>query len=184
MKISTVLSILIPFTFSVSVFAAPSGMKAGLWEHSFSVKSQSGKVEKAMASLKEKMANMPAEQRKMMEEVMAKQGLGVSPQANNVKVCISKEQADNLEIPQGYNQGCTNEVTNRTAKSVKMKFACKGSSLTSGEAEFTLTSPTAYVGKSVINTIVDEKPDRVDMDQKGKWLSANCGKINQVPVKI
>lgn len=183
MKISTVFSILIPFTFSLSVFAAPSGMRPGLWEHSFTIKSQSGKVEKAMADLKTKMAQMSPDQRKMMEEVMAKQGLGLNQQVNSVKVCISKEQAENLEIPQGQNQNCTQEIINRTTKSIKMKFDCKGLAETSGEGEFTLTSPTAYTGKSVINTTVDHKADRMDMNQKGKWLSANCGEIKPITTK-
>lgn len=183
MKISTVLSMLIPLTFSFSTFAAPSAMKPGLWEHSFTIKSQSGKIEKSMAEFKIKMANMPAEQRKMMEEVMAKQGLGVNRQASSVKVCVTKEQAENLEIPQGQNQNCSNEVIKRTAKSIKMKFECIGISNSSGEGEFTLTSPTTYTGKSVINMTVDKKLDRMDMDQKGKWLSANCGEIKPFRVK-
>lgn len=183
MKILAILSIIIPLTFGVSAFAAPSGMRPGLWEHSFTIKSESGKVEKAMADLKTKMAQMSPDQRAMMEEVMAKQGLGINQQANSVKVCISKEQAENLEIPQGQNQNCTQEVVNRTAKTIKMKFDCKGLTETSGEGEFTLTSPTAYTGKSVINTTVKNKTDRMDMNQKGKWLSANCGEIKPITTK-
>lgn len=180
MKLLLILSIL---TFCISSFAATSGMKPGLWEHSFTIKSESGKVEKAMADLKTKMAKMSPDQRKMMEEVMAKQGLGINQHVNSVKVCISKEQAENLEIPQGQNQNCTQEVVNRTAKTIKMKFDCKGLSQTSGEGEFTLTSPTAYTGKSVINTTVNQKTDRMDMNQKGKWLSANCGEIKPITTK-
>ncbi len=183
MKISTILSIILPLSFCLSSFAATSGMRPGLWEHSFTVKSQSGKVEKAMSDLKAKMAAMSPDQRKMMEEVMAKQGLGINQQANGVKVCISKEQAENLEIPQGQNQNCTQEVLERTAKTIKMKFDCPGITHTSGEGEFTLTSPTAYNGKSVINTTVNNKSDRMDMVQKGKWLSANCGEIKPIPTK-
>ncbi len=168
---------------SSTSFAASSGMKAGLWEHSFTMKSQSGQVEKSMAEMKKQMEKMPAEQRKFMEDMMAKQGLGLSGGMNSVKVCISKEQADNLDIPQKQNDNCTQEITSRTDKSVKMKFDCKGSQPSSGEGEFTLTSPTAYTGKAVINTTTQGKPDRMDMDQKGKWLSADCGNIKPIPTK-
>lgn len=178
MKTSKILSLIIPLTFTFSAHAALGHkMKPGLWENSFTVKSQSGKIEKAMGDLKSKMASMPPEQRKMMEEMMAKQGLGISQEASSVKVCISKEQAENLEIPQGQNQNCTHEVVNRTANSVKVKFDCKGVRDTSGEGEFTLTSPTAYNGKSIVHTTVDGKDDRMDMTQKGKWLSSECGDI-------
>lgn len=183
MKISTLFLLTISTTFSAQVFALPSGMKPGLWEHSFTIKSESGKIEKAMGELKTKMANMSPEQREMMESMMAKQGLGIGQQANSVKVCITKEQAENLEIPQGQNQNCTHEVVNRTAKTVKMKFNCKGLTNTNGEGEFTLTSPTAYIGKSVINTTTNNKTERMDMNQKGKWISANCGEIKPITTK-
>lgn len=183
MKISAALYITISFTFCLSAYPANSGMKPGLWEHHFTIKSQSGKIENAMADLKVKMANMPVEQRKMMEDMMAKQGLGINHHANSVKVCISKEQAANLEIPQGQNQNCKNEVIKRTAKTIKIKFECKGISKSLGEGEFTLTSPTSYTGKSVVNMTVDNKPDRMNMDQKGKWLSANCGEIKPIPTE-
>lgn len=177
MKISKILTLLIPLIYTFSTHAALSEMKPGLWENSFTIKSESGKVEKAMSDLKSKMASMPAEQRKMMEEMMSKQGLGMNQQANSVKVCISKEQAKNMEIPQGQNQNCTNEIVNRTNNAVKMKFDCKGAKETSGEMEFVLTSPTAYNGKSIIYTKINGKQDRMDMSQNGKWLSSDCGEI-------
>lgn len=177
MKKSKILTIIIPLTFTFSLHAATSQMKPGLWENTFTIKSQSGKIEKAMIDLKSKMASMPAEQRKMIEEVMAKQGLAVNQQASSVKVCITKEQAQNLEIPHGDNQDCTHEIVKRTTNSIKVKFACKGERTTSGEGEFTLLSPTAYNGKSIINTLVDDKQDRMEMSQKGKWLSSDCGAI-------
>lgn len=177
------LSLIFFFVCSSTAFGAASGMKAGLWEHSFTMKSKSGQLEKNMAEMKKQMEKMPAEQRKFMEELMAKQGLGLTSGMNSVKVCISKEQADNLEIPQKQSDNCTQEITSRTDKSVKMKFDCKGSNPSSGEGEFTLTSPTAYSGKAVINTTTMGKPDRMDMDQKGKWLSADCGSIKPIPTK-
>lgn len=176
MKLSKQLFLIIPLALSFEVHAA-SDMKPGLWENRLTVKSQSGRVEKLMEDFKKKIANMPPEQREMMESAMASQGLGISPKDNIVKVCISKEQAANLDIPQGQNRYCDHEVLNRTTNSVKVKFNCKGSRPTTGEGEFTLTSPTAYTGQSIINTTVDGKPDRMDLSQKGKWLSSNCGKI-------
>lgn len=163
--------------------AASSAMRPGLWEHQFTIKSESGKIEKAMADLKVKMAKMPVDQRKMMEEVMAKQGLAVNQQLSSLKVCISKEQAENLEIPQGYNQNCTQEVISRTKDTIKMKFDCTGVAETHGVGEFTLTSPTAYTGKSLINSTVKNKTEHMVMSQKGKWISSKCGTIKPIPIK-
>lgn len=183
MKSSKILIIVIALTVTVSSQAATGQMKPGLWENSFIIKSQSGKIEKAMGDLKSQMANMPASQRKMMEEMMAKQGLGINEKTNTVKVCISKEQAQNLDFPQDHNQDCTHEVVKRTSNSIKVKFNCKGEKVTSGEGEFTLLSPTSYKGKSTINTMIDDKQDIMEMDQKGKWLTSNCGSIKPVQNK-
>jgi len=72
-------------------------MRPGLWEHSFTVKSQSGQMEKAMADMQQQMASMPPEQRKMMEDMMAKQGMSMGAQGRSVKMCITKEQAERDE---------------------------------------------------------------------------------------
>jgi hypothetical protein len=150
-------------------------MRPGLWEHSFTMKSQSGQMEKSMADMQQQMASMPPEQRRMVEEMMAKQGMSMGPQGRSIRMCITKEQAERDEIPQQEN--CKQQVVQRTANTIKMKFSCTGNPPTSGESEVTFSSPTAYTGKSVVTTAVNGKPERMTMDQNGKWLSADCGNI-------
>ncbi|HJQ63709.1 MAG TPA: DUF3617 domain-containing protein, partial [Burkholderiales bacterium] len=41
-------------------------MRPGLWEHSFTMKSQSGQMEQSRKDMQQQMASMPPEQRKMM----------------------------------------------------------------------------------------------------------------------
>lgn len=177
MKIKHIFSFAFFITFSPVVFAAQN-MKPGLWEHSFTMKSQSGKVEQAMLDMKKQMAAMPADQRKMMESMMAKQGMGLGlGKATNVNVCISKEQASKLEFPNNQNGHCKQEIMKRTANYVQMKFSCDGDPKTEGTAEFNLVNSTTYTGKAVINLIKDGKTDRMDMNSKGKWLSADCGNL-------
>lgn len=177
MKKSNILLLSMAFLTSYSLHAAKIQMKPGLWENTINIKSQSGKIESSLNDLKSKMASMPAEQRKMMEEVMAKQGLSVNQEASKIKVCISKEQAENLEIPQGENSDCRHEILKRTASSIKMRFNCTGETKASGEGEYTLLSPIAYKGKSIVNAVVNGKQDKMEMSQMGKWLSSDCGNI-------
>lgn len=151
-------------------------MRPGLWEHSFTMKSQSGQMEKAMSEMHQQMAAMPPEQRKMMEQMMAQQGMGVGTPGKSVKVCITKEQAERDEIPQ-QEGNCTQQVVQRSGNTIKVKFSCAGNPPTSGEGEITFLSPTAYTGKTTVNTTVDGKPERMTMDQTGKWLSGDCGSI-------
>lgn len=182
MKFTNIFSLMLTLTISLPAFAL-SSMKPGLWEHSFTIKSQDGKLENAMTQMKAQLEKMPSDQRKMMEGMMAKQGMGISQNGSSVKVCLSKEQAEKLDIPHNQKGDCKQEVLKRTSKSVKMKFSCTGNPSTSGEGEFTLSSPTAYTGKTVVDTVSNGKKDHLEMNQKGKWLSADCGNIQPAKTK-
>lgn len=157
-------------------FAQTQKMRPGLWEHSFTMKSQSGQMEKAMSEMQQQMASMPPEQRKMMEEMMAKQGMSMGAQGRSVRICITKEQAERDELPQ-QDGSCKQQVMQRSSNMIKVKFTCTGNPPASGESEVTFSSPTAYTGKSIVNTTVDGRPERMMMDQTGKWLSADCGNV-------
>ncbi|HET7595474.1 MAG TPA: DUF3617 domain-containing protein [Burkholderiales bacterium] len=155
---------------------AQTRMRPGLWEHSFTMKSQSGEMERSMADMHKQLASMPPEQRKQVEQMMAQQGMSMGANGRSVRMCITKEQAERDEFPQ-QEGNCTQQVMQRTGNTIKVKFSCTGSPPTSGESEVTMASPTAYTGKSVVNTVVQGKPERMTMDQSGKWLAADCGNV-------
>jgi hypothetical protein len=177
MKLSLVLAA-VPLALAAFSASAQS-MKPGLWEHSFTMKSQSGQMERGMAEMQKQLAAMPPEQRKMMEQMMAKNGVGMGTRANTAKVCISPEQAARMDLPQQDGQ-CKQDVTQRSGSTMKFKFSCAGQPPTSGEGEVTFSSPTSYSSKSVVNTVIEGKPERMTMDQIGKWLAADCGALKPV----
>lgn len=157
-------------------------MRPGLWEHTVAIKSQSGQMEAAMAQMKKSMASLPPEQRKQIEQAMAQQSVGIGPQGNTVKMCISPEQADLDNIPP--QEGCTQNVKRTGPNTLAMTFTCKGGPgqpPTSGEGTMTFSGPTAYVGTfKVKTTTAGGQPEQIDMSQAGKWLSADCGTIKSV----
>ena len=162
-----------------SLVAHAQTVKPGLWEHSFKMKTQSGQMEAAMAQVQQQMASMPPEQRKMMEQMLASQGVGLGAKGQSVKVCITPEMAAKQDLPQ-QDGDCKQEILQRSAKSMKFKFTCKGTDgrpPTFGEGEVNFVSPTAYTSKSVINTSIEGKPERMNMDMAGNWLSGDCGNI-------
>ena len=152
----------------------PPKLRPGLWEHGFTMSSQSGQMESAMKQMQQTMAAMPPAQRKMMEDMMAKQGVGIGAGGNSVKVCVSKEEAERDVPPQ--QEGCT-QTAKRSGNVWQIAFQCKGPPPSSGEGQMTLLSPTAYTGNFNIRTEVNDKPEQVKMTQTGKWLSADCGNI-------
>ncbi len=155
-------------------------LNPGLWEHGFSMKSSDGKMEGAMQQMQERLAAMPPEQRKMMEDMMARQGLGIGPQGNTVKVCLTKEDIERGSTPQ--EPGCT-QTGRRTGNVWSMSFQCKGPPPSSGEGQLTWASPTAYSGNFTVRTTQDGKPHVMQMAQTGKWLAASCGNVRPISAR-
>lgn len=158
--------------------AQPLKMLPGLWEHSFTMKSQGGQVEGAIAQMQQQMASLPPEQREMMAQMLAQQGVGMGPQGQSVKVCISKEEADLDSLPR--REGCTQTVQRVNASTVKVAFSCKGTRdepPSSGEGSLQFSSPKTYKGNFVVKTVVENKPEQLQMAQSGQWLSADCGAL-------
>ncbi|MBC7996181.1 MAG: DUF3617 domain-containing protein [Rhizobacter sp.] len=158
--------------------AAPTGPKIepGLWEINIALKSQSGKAEAAMKQAQILISQMPPAQRKEVEEMMASQGVRLGDGNSTVKACISKEDAERGEIPQQAGD-CAQQVLERNGSSMKVKFSCSTTPPASGEAVVNFQSPTAYTSQAVVNTVVVGQPERVNVDQSGRWLGAECGSV-------
>ncbi|MDO9403073.1 MAG: DUF3617 domain-containing protein [Polaromonas sp.] len=160
---------------------AQTKMQPGLWEHSVTMQ-DNGQMAAAMQAMQAQLAAMPPAQRKQMEQMMAGKGVSMAPGAGgatNIRMCMTQAQIDMNEVPQG-DRNCSQQAVQRSGNTMKMKFSCTGNPPSSGESEVTVLSPTAYTGKSVITTSVSGKPERMTMDQKGKWLSADCGNIKPI----
>jgi hypothetical protein len=153
-------------------------MKPGLWDISQKMQTSSGEMEKAMADMQKEMANMPAEQRKMMQDMMAKQGVAVGgggPGAMSIKVCMTKEMVERNEI--GTTQGdCKSTYAPRAGNTMKMSFVCSKPP-SSGEGQVTFIGPEEYTSKMTVNTTSNGKSEKMTMDGRGKWLSAECGAV-------
>jgi len=159
-------------------------VKPGLWENAVTMKSSDGRVEAAMAQMRERMASMPPEQRAQMEAMMARQGIGVggAGKPNTVRSCISPEMAARDEFNPGDGR-CKSTGHSRTGKTVRFKFSCTGEdgrSSGQGEGEFTLVSDTQTQGKMWVDTQRDGKTMRMEMESSSRWLGADCGTLKPV----
>jgi hypothetical protein len=155
-------------------FASTAGaqsLKPGLWEITNKMQTGSGQME-------QQMANMPPDQRKMMEEMMAQRGVkmgSAGPGGMSVKMCMTKEMVERNEIP--AQQGdCKTTQQARSGNTMKMAFTCTNPP-SSGEGQITFTSPEAYSMKMLVNTTMQGKPEKINMDGTGKWLGADCGSV-------
>ncbi len=179
----TVIASLLACAFSANA----QTMKPGLWEISQKMKFGSAEMNDAMAGVQEQLAKMPPEQRKQIQEMMAKRGANIdlvaptgagSPGAVTLKTCMTQEMIDRNELPAAQN-GCTSTRSPRIGNTMKVSFACTKPP-SSGEGQVTFTSSDAYSMKMTITSTVKGKPEKLDMDGAGKWLGASCGDVKPI----
>ncbi|MDO8287269.1 MAG: DUF3617 domain-containing protein [Rhodoferax sp.] len=180
MKLSIAITALVLAAGSAS--ASAQAIKPGLWEIATQMQGGSGEMAGAMAQAQKQMESMPPEQRKMMQDMMAKQGvqMGAGGGAGmTIKICMTQEMVDRNEVSarQGANPGdCTHTNSPRVGNTMKFSFVC-AKPPSSGEGQVTFTSPEAYSMKMATTSTVRGKPEKMEMQTAGRWLGANCGTI-------
>ena len=157
-----------------SLGASAQSMKPGLWEISNKM-GGSPEMDQAMAKMQDQMASMPPEQRKMMQDMMARQGVSMGTGAGGmtVKVCMTKEMVDRKEFPQQHGD-CKQTASPMMGNTMKFSYVCTQPP-SSGEGQVTFVSSEAYTMHMDITSSARGKPEKMTMDATGKYLFADCG---------
>jgi hypothetical protein len=162
----------------LSCAASAQSTKTGLWEISSKLEGASKpEMSKLMAEAQKQMAALPPEQRKMMQDMMAKQGMNMSIKSDGstvMKVCITPEMANRPPIEQ--QKDCTYNYPARSGNTQRFSFQCTLPP-TSGEGEINFSGADDYAGKMKITTTEKGKKETFNMTTAGKFLSSNCGAI-------
>ena len=176
MKLQPLLAI--PFLLGSARAANAQTLKPGLWD--VNTKMQGG-LGNQMAAMQEEMAKMPPEQRKMMQDMMAKQGAtmgAAGPGSISSKVCLTKEMIERNEMP--ATQGdCTSTTSPRIGNTMKMAFTCSKPP-SSGEGQITYVSSEAYAIKMTVNSATRGKGEKMEMESSSKWLGTDCGSVQPI----
>ncbi len=156
--------------------------KPGLWEVTSKMSSPTNpQLTQQMEAAQKAMASMPPAQRKQMEEMMAKQGMGMSFGANGamaMKLCITPEMANRPPVQQQAN--CTYK-NSQSGSTHNISYQCTNPS-SDGEGQIVFSDAENYTGKMRINTAKDGRKESIDMQTSGKFLGANCGAIKPMPI--
>ncbi len=163
---------------TIGVSAYSQTMRPGLWEATNKT-GGSPETEQAMAKMQQQMAALPPAQRKAMEEMLAKQGVGMGgPSANGMvlKMCITKEMAERHQLPVQQQGSCTTTTTERSRTGMKMSFTCTNPP-SRGDGQFTFADDTAYTMKMNVVSTGTGTPKTTTVDTRAKWLTADCGTI-------
>lgn len=155
--------------------AAPASaleMRPGLWEMSSDDIQVDGNKMPGMAEMVEQMKALPAEQRKMMEDMLAEQGVQLG--AGGIRMCLSAEQVKSRELPFQDEPGCSQKVTEQTDDLWRFSFECPDAKGT-GETRLISDREVASVIDSQYRTGDQEGSSRIQ--SQGRWLSDDCGTL-------
>jgi hypothetical protein len=167
------------FVAAAALPASAQTLKPGLWEITNKMEGGSGQMNNAMAEMQKNLASMPPDQRKMIEEQMAKSGVkmgsGGPAGGMSLQICMTREMVEKNELP--AQQGdCKTTTQSRSGNTMKMAFACTNPP-SSGEGQVTFNGAESYTSRMNISTQVQGKPEKVTMQGSGKWLAADCGNV-------
>jgi hypothetical protein len=168
---------------ATSAVAQAQNIKPGLWEFTTQMSGGSGKMADAMAEAQKEMERMSPAERKMMQDMMAKQGVQMGAGSGggvSTKICMTQDMVDRNEISRPQS-GCTHTNSPRSGNTMKFSFVCTKPP-SSGEGTVTFASPEAYSMKMTTTTTVQGRAERMEMRNSGRWLGGNCGSIKPLPV--
>jgi hypothetical protein len=153
------------------VLASAVDIQPGLWEISSNNVQVGGQAVPGMQVMLEQLKSLPAEQRQMMEEMMAQQGVQLGDKG--VRICMSEAQIKAQQLPlQDPDSGCHNEVTERTATLWKFRFNCPNGQ---GEGE------THFVSDKEFTSQIDGtfEGQSSSMQSHARWVAADCGALSK-----
>jgi hypothetical protein len=175
------LSVLLALALAAGTSSAQN-IKPGLWEIKNKMQSGNVDLDAAMAQMQKQLANMPPEQRKMMEDAMARQGVNLSTSSDGgigVKMCMTKEMVAQNKVPMQQQGDCTHTQSPMVGNTMKITFNCSKPP-SSGEGQVTYLSDTAYKMNMKVTSTQGGKTGTMSMDGNAKWLGADCGNIKPI----
>ncbi|MBX3609535.1 MAG: DUF3617 domain-containing protein [Hydrogenophaga sp.] len=177
--LSNVLSLSLLLALSAPLAAHADGPKPGLWEVTQKM-GGNAKLDAAMAQMQQQMAAMSPEQHKMMQDMLAKQGMsmpGVAPGGGmSLRYCLTPEMAARKEPPPPADGKCQMQVTERNSSGMKMSFQCTDPA-SSGDSTIRFNGDSGYSSVTNVSTVVNGKPEKATIEGSARWVSANCGNV-------
>lgn len=164
------LAIVIPLACCLSsVPAWALDIRPGLWEISQHQVRVGDQPIPAMQVLLGQMQNLPPEQRRKMEELLAEQGIRMD--TGGVRICLTEEQIREEKLPlHDPESGCSSEILERSAMLWRFGFTCPQAS---GEGETRFVSDREFTSR--IQGVYNGQSS--SMESQARWIGEDCGSI-------
>lgn len=147
-------------------------MLPGLWEFSSDEIEVNGMQMPGVAEMIEQMEDLPPEQKKMMEDMLAEQGVELG--ARGMRICLSEAQVKSRKLPFQDEPGCSQEVTEQTERNWTFTFQCDDAK---GRGETRLISEREVSSLIESEYRVGDQQGISSMKSQGKWVSTDCGSL-------
>lgn len=156
----------------LSLHAQVAPVLPGLWEFTSRSMQIDGQQMPDINELLGQMQNLPDDQRKMMEDLLAAQGVQLGGQG--IRICLSEAQLDADSLPFSDQEDCTQEITEQSERLWRFRFQCPE---TSGEGETRFVSPREFTSVLDARYHVDGEQGTSRMEYQARWISDDCGTL-------
>lgn len=162
------LALLLPAT------ASASRIDPGLWEFSVEHLQADGELGEAMAEMRRQMEAMPPEARRMMQEMLGAQGMGIDAGGTiRLRVCVTPEDVAGQEFPTEV-EDCRYDFIERGADRMRTRIECTDEGRTRGEGEIRIVGRREWKGRFEVESRVDGRPMPMTIEQHARWIGSDC----------
>ncbi|MGE6529423.1 DUF3617 domain-containing protein [Pseudomonas sp. NPDC077382] len=158
--------------FAATLPAQAEQLLPGLWEFTSEKLVVDGTEMPGMADMLVQMKELPAEQRKMMESMLAEQGVELG--SGGVRICLSEAQVKSRKLPFQDEPGCKQEVLEQTDSLWRFRFECPDAK---GQGETRIISEREVGSMIETEYAVGEEQGTSQMKSRGQWLGKDCGTL-------
>ena len=174
--------VLVALAAAAACTAGAQTLKPGLWQITRRMEAAGADTSQATAATRKQMDAMSPEQRRSMQDRLARQGVQTANGSRGgmtMNICLTPEMVRRDELP-SQRGDCNSTAKARNGNVMKFAFACTNPP-SKGEGEVTFASPEAYTSKVTVTTTVQGQPRQTTSESSGRWLAADCGKVKPVP---
>ena len=166
MKAIHVLVLGVAFCVSVPIIAWASHGKVGLWE--INVQTNMG----AVPGMPD-MSKLPPEAQARMK------AMGIQMNGNGITMrhCMTPAEVNNDKPDLSRNKDCKTTNVRMTGRTFSADLVCTGRINGKGHIEVTYDSPEHYTALETMSGTAGGHPVNNSTKMTGRWLSANCGKV-------
>jgi len=178
---SVVRSVAIAAALAAALPAVAASIKPGLWEMTSKIPSADPAAMQAMAQAQQQMAALPPEQRRAIDEALAKQGVSLALAEGGgikMKFCITPEQAANPTMPHGQPGDCSSTRT-PIPGGLAVQFTCRNPA-SRGNGQVIFDGDSGFSMRMAVDSQVAGKAQHMTTESTGRWLARDCGSAQPV----